>query len=159
MSLAGRSRSHVETLLAELEAGYQSFPVTQTTVSVPAGCYEATADEWRQEAARADVHVHNDAGEVLVLTDDDGPRAPRSVVGTDESIETRARRAVNQSVGVECRIEGLEAVTIAGVQHETDPNADPIYRLVALFDGTHVAGTPAADWQWRADPPESRLLI
>jgi ADP-ribose pyrophosphatase YjhB (NUDIX family) len=159
MNLAGRSRDHVEDLLAELEDGYGSFPVSQTTVSVPAGCYEETVREWRQAVARVDVHVRNEAGEVLVLADDDEVRPPGSAVGPDESIEERARRAVIRSVGVECRIDGLQAVTIAGVQSEHDVEADPVYRLVALFAGTHVGGTPAADCHWHADPPASQLLI
>ncbi|WP_424019699.1 hypothetical protein ACOZ4N_09580 [Halorientalis pallida] len=159
MTLAGRSRDQVEDMLAELEAGYGSFPVSQTTVSVPSGCYEETVREWRRAVARADVHVRNEAGEVLVLADGDEVRPPGSAVSPDQSIEERARRAVSRSVGVECRIDGLQAVTIAGVQNEHDADDDPVYRLVALFAGTHVGGTPAAGCQWHADPPESQLLI
>ncbi|MFB6082922.1 MAG: hypothetical protein ABEJ94_01590 [Halorientalis sp.] len=62
-------------------------------------------------------------------------------------------------MGVECRIDGVQAVTIAGVRNEGDSEADPAYRLIALFDGTHVGGTLPAGCQWRADPPESQLLI
>ncbi|RXK48421.1 hypothetical protein [Halorientalis pallida] len=159
MSLAGRSRDRVEDMLAELEQGYESFPVSQTTVSIPSGCYEETVQEWRQSVARADVHVRNEAGEVLVMSDGDEARPPGSAVGPAESIEDRARRAVTNSVGVECRIDGLQAVTIAGVRNEHDADDDPVYRLVALFDGTHVDGTLPADCRWRADPPESQLLI
>jgi ADP-ribose pyrophosphatase YjhB (NUDIX family) len=155
MSLAGRSRDHVAEMLAELEDGYGSFPVSQTTVSIPSGCYEETVREWRQTVARVDVHVRNDAGEVLARADGDEVRPPGSAVGPEESLEERARRAV----GVECRIDGLQAVTIAGVQNEHDTDDDPVYRLVALFDGTHVGGTPPADCRWLADPPESQLLI
>ncbi|SEN22464.1 hypothetical protein SAMN05216388_100296 [Halorientalis persicus] len=155
MSLAGRSRDHVTEMLAELEAEYGSFPVSQTTVSIPSGCYEETVREWRQTVARVDVHVRNDAGEVLARADGDEVRPPGSAVGPEESLEERARRAV----GVECRIDGLQAVTIAGIQNEHDADDDPVYRLVALFDGTHVGGTPPADCRWLADPPESQLLI
>ena len=159
MSLAGRSRDHVAEMLAELEAEYGSFPVSQTTVSIPSGCYEETVQEWRQTVARADVHVRNDAGDVLVLADGDEMRPPGSPVGPAESIEERARQGVSRSAGVECRIDGLQAVTIAGVQNEHDADDDPVYRLVALFDGTHVGGTPPADCRWLAEPPESQLLI
>jgi len=158
MSLAGRSRDCVEDLLAELEAEYGSFPVSQTTVSVSSECYEETAREWEGTVGRVDVHVRNDADEVLVLPDGDEVRPPASTVSSGGSIEERARRAV-QSTGVECRIDGLEAVTIAGVRNEDDAEADPVYRLLALFTGTHVGGTPPTEGQWRADPPESQLLI
>jgi hypothetical protein len=159
MSLAGRSRDRVEDLLAELEDGYGSFPVSQTTISIPSGCYDEAADQWRQTVARADVHVHNDAGEVLVLTDGDEVRPPGSAVGPSDPIEEHARQAVTRSAGVECRIDGLEAVTIAGVRNEHDADAEPVYRLLALFTGTHLGGTPPAECQWRADPPASQLLI
>lgn len=158
MSLAGRSRDCVEDLLAELEAEYGTFPVSQTTVSIPPGCYEETAREWEGTVGRADVHVYNDADEVLVRSDEDEVRPLGSAVSSGGSIEDRARSAV-QSAGVQCRIDGLEAVTIAGVRDENDAEADPIYRLLALFTGTHVGGTPSTECQWRADPPESQLLI
>ncbi len=159
MSLAGRSRDHVADLLAELEDGYGSFPVSQTTVSVPSGCYEETVQEWQQAVARVDVHVCNEAGEVLVLTDGDETRPPGSVVSPHESIEERARHAVTRLVGVECRIDGLQAVTIAGVQNEHDADDAPMYRLIVLFDGTHVGGTLPVDCRWLADPPASQFLI
>jgi len=158
MNLAGRSRDCVEDLLAELEAGYGSFPVSQTTVSVSSECYEEIAREWEGTVGRVDVHVRNDADEVLVRPEGEAVRAPASTVSSGASIENRARSAV-QSTGVECRIDGLEAVTIAGVRNEDDAEADPVYRLLVLFTGTHVSGTPPAECQWRAEPPESQLLI
>lgn len=159
MDLAGRSRERVEALLTELEEGYGSFPVSQTTISVPSGAYEETARQWRRSVARADVHVRNDAGEVLVLADGDGVRPPGVPVGPEQSIEERARQAVTRSIGVECRIDGLQTVTIAGVRNEHDAEAEPVYQLVALFAGTHVGGTPSAESRWCADPPESQVLI
>jgi len=158
MNLAGRSRDCVEDLLAELEAEYGSFPVSQTTVSVSSGCYEETAREWEGTVGRVDVHVRNDADEVLVLPDGEEVHVPASTVGSGGSIEDLARSAV-RSAGVECRIDGIEAVTIAGVRNEDDAEADPIYRLLALFSGTHVGDTAPAEGQWSAEPPESQLLI
>ncbi|WP_335999787.1 NUDIX hydrolase [Halorientalis halophila] len=159
MNLAGRSRDHVESLLSALDDSYESFPVTQTTVSVPSETYDPIARKWRQEVARADVHVRNDAGEVLVSTDEEGPRAPSAIVAAGESLEEGARRAVTRSLGVECRLDGLAGVTIAGVQHEDDADANPIYRLLVVFTGQRVAGTPSRASEWRAEPPDSQLLI
>jgi len=158
MGVAGRSRDHVEELLSELESAYDSFPVNQTTVSVSADHYERAVERYQQGVARLDIHVHNDQNDVLLVENDDGLTVPGETISASDSLEQRARRAVRQATGVECRIESIQEVTIAGVHSEPDPDADPVYRLVVLLSGRLVSGTPTAG-KWQADPPESELVI
>ena len=159
MGVAGRSRDHVEELLAELESDYDSFPVNQTTVSVSAEQYDRVVEQWRRGIARVDVHVHNDQNDVLLVEDDDDLTVPGEVVTEGDSLERRARRAVRQATGVECEVETIEEVTIAGVHNEADPDAEPAYRLVVLMSGRLASGTAGPDGRWQADPPESQLVI
>lgn len=159
MGVAGRSREHVEELLADLESAYESFPVNQTTVAVSGEHYDHVVELAQEGVARVDVHVHNDQGDVLLVETGDGLVAPGEIIRAEDSLEQRARRAVRQATGVECRIEAIEEATIAGVHSKAEPDADPVYRLVVLLSGRPVAGTPSADGQWQADPPESQLVI
>jgi len=159
MGVAGRSRDHVEALLGDLESAYESFPVNQTTISVSGEYYEQVVEQAQQGVARADVHVHNDEGDVLLVETGDGLVAPGEIISTEDSLEQRAKRAVRQAAGVECRIETIEEATIAGVHSKSDPDAEPVYRLVVLLSGRLVSGTPGPQGQWQADPPESELVI
>lgn len=159
MGVAGRSRDHVEELLSELESAYESFPVNQTTISVSEEYYDQVVERCEQGVARVDVHVHNDQDDVLLVENGDGLAAPGEVLTTEDSLEQRARRAVRQAAGVECRIDSIQKVTIAGVHSEADPDADPVYRLVVLLSGQLVSGSPTPEGQWQADPPESELVI
>jgi len=159
MGVAGRSRDHVEELLSELESAYDSFPVNQTTVSVSAEHYDRVVEQCQRGIARVDVHVHNDQDDVLLVENGDGLTAPGEILTAEDSLEERAKRAVRQSTGVECRIETIQEVTIAGVHSEADPDAEPVYRLVVLMSAQVVSGAASPDGHWQADPPESELVI
>jgi hypothetical protein len=159
MSVVDRSRDHVEDLLADLEEGFESFPVTQTTVSVPSSGYERLAERCREGIARVAVHVHNDSGEVLLVEGDDGLVVPGTSITAEESVEGSAREAVTQLGGIDCRIEEIQEVTIAGVHDEHDPDREPVYRLVVLVSASQTGGSPAAGSCWSSDPPETEILV
>jgi len=159
MGVAGQSRDHVEAVLADLEGSYESFAVTQTTVSVSRETYERTVERCEEGVCRVDVHVQNQAGEVLVVETEDGRVPPGETVGADGSLEREARRAVEEATGVECHIDAIEEVTIAGIHDETETATTPVYRILVLVTGRKVAGSCSQDSSWAVDPPESELLI
>ncbi|MFB6179957.1 MAG: NUDIX hydrolase [Halorientalis sp.] len=159
MGVAGRSRDHVEELISDLESAYDSFPINQTTVTVPAEHYERVEEQCRQGVARVDVYVRNEQDDVLMVEDGNELTVPGETVTADDSLERRARRAVKQATGVECHVETILKATIAGVHSEADPDADPIYRLVVLLSASLSAETPSVDGQWQTEPPGRELVI
>jgi hypothetical protein len=158
MDTVARSRDQVEAALATLEASYDAFPVNQTSVTVPPALFEAVSERCRAGTARIDVYVRDDRGRVLVVERDDDPLAPSVVVDRAASVPDRAREAVRSRTGVEFADAAVREATIAGVRDERDPEADPIYRLIALLDGEHVAGDPGPRTCWTAEPPVPPLL-
>lgn len=157
MGVAGRSRDHVEEMLSELESAYSSFPISQTTITVSAEYYNRALRQFEEGVAKVDVHVHNDDDDVLLIENGDNLTPPGETITADESLEHQARRAVTQETGAECRIESIKQVTIVGVHSESDPDADPVYRLVVILSGELVSDSDTGEWQ--DDPPESELPI
>lgn len=158
METVGRSRDRVEDLLTEWESTYGSFSVTQTTVTVDPAVYERAVERCREGVARADVHVHNDEGEVLLVDAGDGTTVPGTLVDPDDALESKARDIVSRTSDVECRVDDLQDVTIVGIHDERNPD-ESVYRLVAILSATYVSGTASAGCQWTDDPPESELVV
>jgi hypothetical protein len=158
MDAVARSRDQVEAVLATLDGSYDEFPVNQTSVTVPPAQFEAVSERCRAGTARIDVYVRDDRGRVLVVERDDAPVAPSVAVDPDEPVTDRAREAVRARTGVEFADADIREATIAGVRDERAPEADPIYRLIALLDGDHVSGSPGPQGRWTVEPPVPPLL-
>ncbi len=149
MGIAARSRERVEGRIASLEAVYGSFPVSQTTISLPASRYER-ARELYHDADLIDVYaqVRNDEGDVLHVDGEGQPALPGTAVGTHTSLEDAVRDAVEGQTGVRCQVDGLETVTIAGLRNDDDPDGDTLYRLVVVFSASCEGGVPNAQAAW-----------
>lgn len=157
MSVAEVSRDRVEGRLASLEQAYSSFPVNQTTLSVAPNVYERARERCRDGLVEVYVTVRNDADEVLLVEGDDQWAVPHAEPGSGDRLEERARRAVREDSGVECTITDLRKTIIVSLRDEDDPEREPVYRLITVFAGEHVAGSPDGAVQWRATLPDSAL--
>lgn len=158
MDVVERSRDRVEELLSALESEYESFAVRQTTATVPSAYYERVHERYRDDVGRVDVHVTNDDGDVLVVGTEDEPRLPSAYVSDAGAITSAGRCAVETTTDVACAVDGLDAVTIVGVHDDAAPDGDPIYCLVALLRGEHVAGEPSGECRWATEPPTTDLV-
>jgi ADP-ribose pyrophosphatase YjhB (NUDIX family) len=157
VSIAESSRDRVEGHLTALEESYASFPVNQTTLGVATDVYERTREQCRKGIVDLYVTVHNDTEDVLVVDREDAWEVPNASPAASERLEAEARRAVEAETGVECSITDLERVTILGLVDENDADRETLYRLVAVFDGHAVAGSPGSDGEWRAQLPDGAL--
>ena len=151
MGVAARSRERVEWRLAELEAAYGSFPVTQTTVTLPGERYERAREQYRDGLVDVYAEVRNDDGEILHVETDGGLALPGTATDVDDSLEGRVCRTVEQETGVECRVEELAEVTIAGIRNADAPDVATVYRLVVVFAAAHESGVTNSQSAWEAD--------
>jgi hypothetical protein len=158
MGVAEWSRDHVEDLLADLERQYQTFPVNQTSVTLPQSDYRRVADRCRQGIARVDVRVRNDDDEVLMIERDDELTLPGRLLEDRDAIEREAQVAVHQAAGIECTIEGLCNVTIAGISNEDDPESETLYRLLVLLQARALDESTPPDCRWQPDDPPVNLV-
>lgn len=157
MPVADLSRDVVEERLGALEEAYASFPINQTTLSVPSNAYRRARDRCRVGVVDVYLQVYDDAGDVLLVEGDRDWVVPSVQPPTSAPLEFGVSSALAEQTGVECRITDLERVTILGVSHEGDPDRETIYRLVAVFAAEHTAGSPGPNAAWRAELPESAL--
>ena len=149
MGVAERSREHVETKLEELEETYGSFAVKQTTITLPGEQYTSMRERGNPDPVAAYIAVTNDEGAVLHVDGEDEPELPGVEVGLGESLEPAVREQVRREADVDCVVDGVEQVTIAGLRHGDDPNAETLYNLVVVFSGERREGAPADGAIWR----------
>ena len=149
MGVAERSREHVETKLEELEEAYGSFAVTQTTITLPGEQYTDMRERGNPDPIAAYIAVTNDEDEVLHVNGDQEPELPGAEVALGESLEPAVCEQVQDVAGIDCVVDGVEQVTIAGLRHGDDPNAETLYNLVVVFSGEHRAGSLDNDATWR----------
>jgi ADP-ribose pyrophosphatase YjhB (NUDIX family) len=157
MAVADLSRDVVEERLGALEEAYASFTVNQTTLGVSQGTYDRVRDRCTEGLADVYVKVSDDAGDVLLVEREGGWEVPSVRPPASDSLEIGVTRRLAAETGVECRITDLERVTILGVCHEDDPERGTVYRLLAVFDAEHTAGTPVSGVDWHSQLPESAL--
>lgn len=157
MTVVERSRDHVEDFIEGLEAVYGRVPVQQTTVSVPTYYYDRVREQCLGSVGRLEVHLHNDADEVLLVEDSSDPAPPSTRIAVRDDVATAARTVVEDTVGVACQSRGLDAVTIVGVHDEDRTDRDALYWLVTTLTCDHVAGTPTRGY-WASDLPSTDLL-
>jgi hypothetical protein len=153
-TLSERSRSRIESRLADLKDRYQNVTINQMTVGVPPAGYQAALDRSADEFVTTRVRVTDDAGQVLVIDTDDAdqPVTPGGPVDDSEPLEVAACETVRDATGLCCSIDGVSKAAIAGVHDETDPDSAPIYRLLVIFSGTVEDGVPNERVSWARDP-------
>lgn len=146
----GTAADSVGEDIERLEDRFGSFPVNQTTLDVSEACYESARERAGAEELDVYVRVRNDDGEVLHVGGDEGGSVPQCVSGPNEPLSAAVTRTVRTETGVECAVDDVARVTITGVRDEDDPDAEAIYRLVALVDARHERGR-ARGAEWRPD--------
>lgn len=156
MPAADLSGDGVTERLGALEEAY-SFPVNQTTLSVSEEAYERARERCVDGFADVYVQVFNDADDVLLVERQGKWVVPHAKPDRGEQLEVGTRRAIAEQTGVECRLTDLERATILGVRHESDPDREPVYRLVTVFGGERVGGEPVDGASWHADLPDAAL--
>jgi len=156
MGIAERSRARVEDLLSDLERSYDSFPVNQTTLTLPAERYERARREYGDGAVDTYVRIANDDGEVLQVTEDGQTALPGVVGYPDDAFERDLERRVERQTGVECSIDGLDEVTIAGLGNADDPDEATFYRLLVVYQASYRGGEPAEGAEWHSQAADPR---
>jgi ADP-ribose pyrophosphatase YjhB (NUDIX family) len=148
------SRERIEQYLSELEVAYGSFSVNQTTISIPGGRYENVRE--RGPEVDAYVRVRNDSSEVLHVGENGDATLPGVRVAFDGDVELQVRRTVTETTGIECEIDGLERVTIAGVRDVDDPQRETLYHVIVVFTASTTGGVldEHAEWEPVAGPIE-----
>jgi ADP-ribose pyrophosphatase YjhB (NUDIX family) len=154
MGVVEHSSGAVESCLSAIEESYGGFSVNQTTIPVPADQYEQERE--RTSNGRVDLYakVRNTDDEVLHLTSGDDTRLPSATIDGTHTFEEAVCRTVRETAGVDCRVTGVEEVTILGVCHAEDDDKDAVRRLAVVFEATHEEGTIAEDAAWRAPGEE-----
>jgi ADP-ribose pyrophosphatase YjhB (NUDIX family) len=153
MGIAERSRARVEDLLADLERGYDSFPVNQTTLTLPADRFDRARREYGDGTVDTYVRIANDDGEVLSLVDEGAQDLPGAVWHPNEAVEGDLERTVAAETGVDFSIEGLSEVTIAGLSNaDADEGEEAtLYRLLVVFEASYEEGEPVEGVEWQAE--------
>lgn len=145
---AAVSGNEVGEHLERLEDRFGPFPVDQTTISVGSAVYDRACERVNEGVVDAIVRVWNEAGDVLHVEREDDWRLPRRRGTTVASLTETVERGVWADLAVECQVDGLGRVTIVGVRNRDDPEAETVYRLLAVVDASHATGDPR-DGQWR----------
>jgi ADP-ribose pyrophosphatase YjhB (NUDIX family) len=159
MGVAARSRERVERRLADLEGAYGSFPITQTTISLPGPRYVRAREQHQDGLVDVYAEVHNDEGEVLHVERDTGLALPGTATDVEDSLEQGLRRAVERETGIECDIDGLTGVTIAGIRNEDDPDGVTVYRLVVVFSAVHESGVANGSAAWATEVRDVQPVV
>ena len=148
MGSDGSTNDRVGRGIDRLEESFGSFPVNQTTLGVAGADYETARR--RADAGLIDIYVRvrNEDGAVLHVCGDEALSVPRCVHGPDEVLSGAISECIRDETGVDCTVDDVARVTIAGVHDEADPDAHTVYRLIVLLDADHERGTPdGAVWK------------
>jgi hypothetical protein len=147
MGVVEQTSGAVESQLSALEDSYDSFPVNQRTVTVPTAEYE----QRRNQREQIDLYtkVHNEQSEVLYVGADGNRVLPSTSATLEDELEKAAQSRVEETAGVSCRIEGVEAVTILGLHDRNDTDRETVYTLAVLFEGQYTAGGLASTAVWQ----------
>lgn len=149
MGVVEQTSGAVESQLSALEESYGSFSVNQRSVTVPTEQYERKRGRDGCEQVDLYIKVENDDSEALHVDEDGAAVLPSTETTIDTMLERAARTTVEETTGVDCRIEGIEAVTILGLRDGNDTDRETVYTLAVLFEASHASGEtgPDADWQ------------
>jgi len=151
--IPARSRERVEEYITDLTAAYPSFPVNQTTVSVSGQRYTDIREQEHGVGGFVDAYLQipdrdGDRG-VLHVTEDGHTDLPGVRVGLDESPEHRIQSILREELDLECIVNFPKRATITGVRNAENNECEPLYHVVLVFEGTHVAGTVGEGAVWK----------
>ncbi|WP_340100754.1 hypothetical protein [Salinibaculum salinum] len=149
MGVAERSREHVEDKMTELEATHGSFDINQTTITLPGEQYTSMRERGNPEPVSAYIAVRNEEDDVLHVDGDEDLELPGVQAELDTALGAAICETVRERTGVDCVIEGIEQVTIAGLRNGGDPNAGTLYNLVVVFNGSYQTGAPTEETTWQ----------
>jgi hypothetical protein len=159
MTRVAGNRGHIEEHLASLEDQYGSFPVNQTTVSLPDEQFERAQETSDQQTVDAYVEVRNDDHEILHVSDSGAMHLPGDAIDLSDSIDSQVTDAVAETTGIDCAVEGIESATITGLRNEDDPDGETRYHLIVLFDAAYRAGSADADAYWEQEPNHPETIF
>ncbi len=154
----GTSRERIEERLSGLAVVYGSFPVDQTTVSVPEEQFERVRERTGDGLVEVRVKVHNEDDDILKVADESGRALPSAWVGYEGKIEQRAREVVRSQTGVECAVDDLARATIAGLRNTASPDSKTLYFLVVVLTGEKAGGDPKNQAAWESSIEVARPL-
>ena len=140
----------VESYLSTLGETYSTFPVNQMTLAVRPSRYEREVEHAGAGCITVYTKVHNDSKEVLHVDDAESVELPSTTTTAVEALEPAAREAVEETVGIECRLSGIEQATIVGVRDAEDPERTTVYSLAVVFEATHESGTVNGEAVWQS---------
>lgn len=152
MGSDGMMQDRVGEGIDRLEEQFGSFPINQTTLAVSESDYDTARERAADGTIDVYVRVHDADGDVLHVVEEDGAAVPQCVNHPEEPLGVCVARTVREEAGVDCRIDDVARVTIAGVNDEADPDAATVYRLIALLDAEHERGHADAA-TWESDDP------
>lgn len=132
----------VSQYLSALYDTYDHFDVRQTTVGVGREGFEVVAERPNGIAIR--VEVEGDEG-LIACPDGDDWVLPGGVLD-DAPDPGTVVDAVERWTGVRCTIEGLDRVSIVGVQCE---GCSELWTVSATFSATATGGSPHGRTVWR----------
>lgn len=139
-------------MLAGLEESYGSFPVNQSTVSLPEERYASVRDRQPDGCVDAYAEIRNAESEVLRVADDGEWVLPGTCLPLDCALGQRVHEAVARQAGIEWTVGGLSRATIAGIRDADHADRETIYRVEVVFTGRHTAGRPGEGAEWAAEP-------
>ncbi len=149
MGVVEETSGAVESQLSALEESYGSFSVNQRTVTVPTAQYENRRGEDGRQQIDLYAKVRNEQSEVLHVEREGTTALPSAETTIEAELEETARETVKSEAGIDCHIEGVEAVTILGLQDATETDRETVYTLAVVFEAEYSDGTPddAAVWE------------
>lgn len=148
MGRAAVTKSVIEGFLSGLQELYDSFPVNQTTVSLPGERFQHVLNRQKSEIVDAYAEVYNDDRQVLHVETDGEVSLPGDSLDVDDPLEPEVQAAVERTTGVECVVEGVESATIVGLRNEDEPTSEAVYRIVVVFEARHREGSPEPGAYW-----------
>lgn len=160
MGIPERSRERVEEYIAGLEETYGSFPVNQTTMTLPGERYSRVCERERETGGFVDayIQVRDSEHNVLHVASNGTTDLPGVRVAMSDRTEPAVRAAVREHTGASCTVDGVERATIAGVRNADDPDSGTVYHLVAVFSGQHVEGALVEEAVWQQSANTVRML-
>lgn len=150
MGVVEETSGAVESQLSALEEAYGSFSVNQHTVTVPSTQYEGRYGEDGCNQIDLYVKVRNDHSEVLHVEREGSTVLPSAETTLDTGLDQTARETVESEADISCQIEGVEAVTILGLQDAADTDRETVYTLAVMIAAEHTTGTTNADAVWES---------
>ena len=150
----GQPDGRLSERLEAIYETYDDFDFQQTTVSVGDEEFDDVLERGDVTAVR--VRVRGPEG-ILAVSTDGGLDVPGGVVPDDRSLSAFATDVVRERTGVDCRIDGVDRIDLAGLTHEE--TGETVYELSVRFVAEYESGSPTTDAEWQEALPERPLAF